>query len=342
MKRQYTLNIFACVISLVLAALMLTAFFFSGNGDMEKRDASEGRMDTVISDKGNYTVLLLGRDDAAQLCDVIMLASVDLESGVLNILQIPRDTYFDCSDADCKRINCAPGMLGGTAEFSDALSDALGIGIDFYVSVNMSTVSQAVDALGGIEINVPSDMDYEDPSQKLSVHIPSGDQVLGGEQAVRFLRYRSGYATGDLGRMDAQKLFLNALIKKLGEVRDPYVLLKLFKIAVSSAQTNISERELVSLGLRLTSQRLTDVFYMTAPGAAVRSDISGAWYYILSANAMKELISERFGACDGYLFDKSKKFVDKERKSFYDIYNSHCDARIYSAYDIDNNQLIIK
>ncbi len=342
MKRQYTLNIFVCVITLALAALMLTAFFFFGRGDVSEGDASRERIDSVISSKGNYTVLILGRDDAAQLCDVIMLASADLENGTLNILQIPRDTYFDCSDADCKRINCAPGLLGGTAEFSDALSDALGIEIDFYVSVNMNTVSQAVDALGGIEIDVPFDMDYDDPSQNLSVHIFSGRQVLGGEQAVRFLRYRSGYATGDLGRIDAQKLFLNALINKLGELRDPYVLIKLFKIAVASAKTNISERELVSLGLGLTSRHLTDVFYMTAPGGAVRSEISGAWYYILSASAMEKVISDRFGARDGYLFDKSKKFVDKERKSFYDIYNSHCDARIYSAYDIDNNQLIIK
>ena len=79
-----------------------------------------------------------------------------------------------------------------------------------------------MDNLSGIEIDLPYDMDYEDSSQNLSIHLKAGKQTLGGKEALGFLRYRSGYVTGDLGRIDAQKLFLNAFINRLGTITNPF------------------------------------------------------------------------------------------------------------------------
>ena len=90
---------------------------------------------------------------------------------------------------------------------------------------------------------------------------------------------------------------------------------------------------------RLMGKKDMTVSYMTAPGEAIQSDKSGAWYYILSSLAMNELVLTRFGAKKD--FDVDNKFVDKQVKSFYDIYKKRCECKIYSAYEIDNNQINI-
>ena len=182
-------------------------------------------------------------------------------------------------------------------------------------------------------------MNYSDPSQNLSINLKAGEQELDGKSAVDFLRYRSGYVTGDLGRIDAQKLFLNAFAKRLIEIGNPFALYNVFKLICSKGETNIKEQDLISIGLKCAKTKGGKVYYLTAPGEAIQSDISGAWYYILSASSMSDILSGRFGGNEA--FDKNNKFVDKNTKTFFDIYNKACEVRVYTADEIDNNEINI-
>ena len=335
MKKKY---LFAFPIICILIALMMlmSLAIFKRGGDDAFTDASKKAQTQQV-----YNFLILGRDDAASLTDVIILVSLNTESGDATFMQIPRDTYFSYTDSSYKKINGAAKMLG-TEGFANMLSKELGIGIDYYLSIGLSGFAKVIDALGGIEMNVPFDMDYDDPSQNLSIHLKKGNQVLNGERAIAYLRYRSGYVTGDIGRVNAQKIFLDAFGKKVREVKNPITVYRLIKLLLECSETNISEKTLVSLSGASSKASGGKASYLTAPGEAVQSDVSGAWYYVLSRPAVSSVLEELFGLenAEKY-FDKDNKFVDKNVKSFYDIYDKYCEIKIYSADEIENNMINI-
>ena len=79
--------------------------------------------------------------------------------------------------------------------------------------VNFQAVETLIDELGGVQFEVPCDMDYEDPEQDLYIHINQGDQLLNGEDAVKVLRYRS-YVMGDLERNKVQQDFFRVAFQQ--------------------------------------------------------------------------------------------------------------------------------
>ncbi len=334
MKGLNLVSFFVSILVIFVAFVIIVALFFSG-----AKDSTDIRMSEVSVSHESYNILLLGRDKVAGLCDVITLASVDMKKGEVNIMQIPRDTYFNYGNGDHNKINGAPCVLS-VSKFANELASALGISIDYYLCIDLDTLQAMVDMISGIEIDIPVDMDYDDPSQGLSIHLEKGKNLLNGKEALGFLRYRAGYATGDIGRLDAQKLFLNAFFARLSEHNDPILFYNLFRLLSKNCETNIREQDILSKGIKLGGKRDMKVFYMTAPGEAVQSEKSGAWYYILSSSSVGELLNERFSSAEKD-FDKDNKFVDKLVKSFYDIYEKRCEVKIYSANDIENNLINI-
>lgn len=292
------------------------------------RAENSAEAETAVRD-GNCNLLILGKDKAAGLSDVLMLASLDLSSGRLCIVQIPRDTYFAYTEGSYKKINAAARVLGGADELCTRLSESLGVRIDGYVEFDLDFVRLAVDAVGGVELTVPCDMDYDDPVQGLSIHLKKGLQKLSGKDAVAFVRFRSGYARADLGRMDAQKLFLAAFAKAFAENLGGRELTETVLLAMRYVKTDVRLDTVLSLvsGLgRLASEEIT---ILTLPGEEVQSEYSGAWYYILSREGCDEAIGQYVGGKIAE-FDKARLFTDRERKSFDEIYQRKISAITYT------------
>ena len=336
MKNDYKFSnlVIIGMLIIIMIALILALYIVKPSKEEPVTDTLKKN-----NEDGIYNVLLLGRDNAAGLCDVIILASINTNSGDVCFMKIPRYTYLNYNDSTYKKINGVYNFFGSALSTSNAIAESLGIKIDFYISVDHSAVEQIVDAVGGIEVNIPMDMEYNDPAQNLSIKLKEGKQILDGKSAVEFLRYRAGYLTGDLGRIDAQKLFLHAFSKKVAKVGNPFALYNLFKLVFEKAETNIKEKDIVSIGLKCFKAKGGAVSYVTAPGEAIQSEKSGAWYYILSNPSMNELLSSHFDGSAN--FDKENKFVDKNTKSFYDVYNKKCDIKIYTAEDVENNKINI-
>ena len=338
MKNKFRID-FKIVLFILTVMVCLSVVLFAGGSTQGNDDTTDTAIRTSEQEVCNF--LLLGTDKAAGLSDVIMLVSVNLENGSINFMQIPRDTYFECG-ASYKKLNGAHKTLGGAKEFAASLGEVLGININYYLSLGLETVQKMVDFVSGIEVDIPFDMDYEDKSQNLSIHLKAGNQVLDGKSAVEFLRYRAGYVTGDLGRINAQKLFMNAYVKRIGQMGNPLALYNLCKLVLTNSETNIKESDIFSLCLKYAKVKGGPVSYMTAPGEAIKDENSGTWYYILSNSSMADLMNERFGCrTDKKDFDKYNKFVDKNEKSLYDIYNKHCEIKIYSADEVENNEVNI-
>ena len=122
-------------------------------------------------------------------------------------------------DGKARKINYAYNK-GGTELLADTVSEQLGIPVDYTVSVNLKGFTALVDAIGGVDFDVPINMDYDDPIQNLSIHFKKGVQHLSGADAMRVVRFRhnndgTGYGSEDLGRMQTQQKFLKAVAKKM-------------------------------------------------------------------------------------------------------------------------------
>ena len=282
---------------------------------------------------GRIQVLVMGKDRAAGLTDVLMVASLDTKQNTLHLLQIPRDTYAAYTDGSYKKINGAYAKLGGEG-VATFLSDSLGIPIDYYVCIDLDVLGEMVDMIGGVPINVPADMDYDDPTQNLHIHLKAGEQTLDGDTAQMFVRFRSGYAHADVGRMDAQKLFLSSLAKQTKEKLSLSQTVSLVCKCFGKIKTNMSMSDCISCAKTLRKVELSKLHMTTLPGSSARTgNNSGAWYYVLNKDATDKLLKDTLGDLAGE-FDPKQVFTDRKKSTFERIYRASadsCQAKDYTA-----------
>ena len=189
----FALKKIRCLMIVALPILVFCIAFFAASAvsSVSHKDASltetiEVEEVDCESEKTLYNILLLGEDGSERLTDVIMIVSCDTKNGLVNVLQLPRDTYGEYTSSSYRKINAASNVLG-CESFAEFLSANLRIAIDGYVSLDVDVIAQAVDIIGGVEIDVPIDMSYEDPYQDLVIEIKKGKQILNGEKAKQFV-----------------------------------------------------------------------------------------------------------------------------------------------------------
>ncbi len=339
-------NLLKTVLVFFGIAILLTAIIAftviavrrDGNGT-EKTDAAK---EVAVSDHPfarSVTILASGKDSAAGLCDVLMLVRVDASNDRVTVMQIPRDTYAEYTQGSYRKINGAQAALGGMEELCGFLSDSFGIAIDGYVSVDMEVIPAAVDALGGVEIELDEPLVYSDPAQELSINIPSGKQTLDGKSALHFIRYRSGYVRGDIGRMDAQKMFLASLARKVKGL-NALELAHLAAAILPKLDTNVSLSEALTLARAVTSIPEENISFVTLPGEEVIAQSSGASYYSLSAPSVKELLCAYFGA-NAEDFDKKAVFKNEKYESFCKCYENYAPYELHTVSSLCENGIII-
>ena len=323
----------------VFGALVAVKSLFFDNGISALARSGEGETATdglPTSGSGQrHNFLVLGRDNVSGLQDMMMLASYDEKNGTVSIVQIPRDTYAEFSSGSYKKINGAVSALGSEEALCDFLSEALSVPIDYYISLDLDAVGDIVDALGGIEIEVPFDMDYEDPAQNLSIHIKKGKNTLDGKTARQFVRYRSGYVRGDVGRIDAQKLFLAALIKK---VKSGISFTEAARIAIKmfdDIETNIAFDDMTKLIGGALAVESENISIVTLAGEEATATSSGASYYVMSRPSAIKIMNEHLGgSATEENFDTGRVFLNEKYDEFERIYETPAEYKVYNAKSI--------
>ena len=124
-------------------------------------------------------------------------------------------------------------LIGGAEQI-------LGYRVDSYALFDVEVFVELVDAMGGIDFDVPVDMDYDDPSQNLSIHVQKGYQHLNGYQTMGVFRFRNTYANGDIGRIDVQHQMLKAMMSQFLKLHNIPNLNKLVDIYEKEVTTNLS------------------------------------------------------------------------------------------------------
>ena len=170
----------------------------------------------AFKEKNRVNILLLGVND--NLTDTIMVASFDMDAKHVDLISVPRDTYYHRKGYDSEaenKLNAA--YRGDPVNTAKAVSKLLlGMPINYYAIIDYKGIENIVGAMGGVPMDIPFDMKYKDPYDKppLIINIPKGHQVLDGKHAVQFLRYRHGYTEGDIGRVKAHQQFMKSAFKQ--------------------------------------------------------------------------------------------------------------------------------
>lgn len=322
-KRKNILLVLTAL-GIVLLLGILTVLFLSSFSEKEPSSSVEAE-----AEKGYFRVLVAAQDRSSGLSDVILLVSLNRDAERLSVLQIPRDTYVNFRNEHYRKINGVPSVGGGMEALCELVEEAFQIKVDRYVRLSGEAFRRAVDAIGGVEIFLENDMDYDDPAQNLSIHLKAGKQTLSGEEAEWFVRYRSGYLRGDLDRLDAQKVFLSVLAEKVLALRSPVQLVRLASAVLPETDTNLGFSDLTMLAKEVCTLKKEAIEFVTAPGEDVTGK-SGGSFYVLSAPSMEELLCRVFGKqTDG--FDPQKRFLNGSNSAFRKIYEKKYAYRLYSV-----------
>ncbi len=275
-----------------------------------------------VREKDKYIFLAVGVDKAAGRADAIMLVSFDIPSASLTVMQIPRDTYIEI-DGEERKINSLL-LDKGVYGMRDILEVTLCVNIDYTALIDLDSLELIVDSVGGVEIDVPFDMKYSDPYQDLYIDIKAGLQVLDGKNAVDFVRYRSDYADGDLGRIDAQKQFMSSLFNKVISEITLAQILSLAREILPMLETDIIVEDAAYFAGKFFSAEDRKLTMLTAPGFQLHVKEPEAWYYVLSRSGTLEAINAYFNVYDNNvadsLFDPSLIFCKEEDDDFLRIY----------------------
>lgn len=259
-RGQKLLTAAAVVLAVVLAAVVVHQKVVV-RPDLENRpqkdteqnvpepDYGEGirpKVDGARKSQDFYTVLILGRDTGGGgNTDTMLLASYDVTNQKAAVMSIPRDTMVNVS-WDVKKINSVYNSWGGGEEGIQGLyqeiSQLVGFEPDFRVVLEWEAVGALVEAIGGVEFDVPYNMDYDDDVQDLHIHQMAGLRRLSGEDAMQVIRWREnnndssyGYhkkdgGIGDSGRMKVQQAFLKAVIQQTLTIQNAANIRKIAKV----------------------------------------------------------------------------------------------------------------
>ena len=226
---------------------------------------------------GRSTILLCGTDEDGARTDTILLLTLDRNEGSVRLLSIPRDTYAPAYVVP--KINSAYGAVGGgekgMEQLMEQVKNVIGFLPDGYALVDLSAFVEAVDLLGGLDFDVPMDMDYDDPDQNLFIHLRAGEQHLTGEQLMWVVRFRSGYANADIGRTEVQRAVLKTAMKQWLRPKTLAALPGLWRIYQENLTTDLSVRNIVWIARVLLKSMGGDMEANVLPGyAAMAGDAS--------------------------------------------------------------------
>jgi len=259
--------------------------------DQDGQEASE----ELNSDrkKGCYTFLVAARDVASGCTDVIIVGMFDTENGKINMVSIPRDTMIN---KGLLKVNTAyQGDLASGGNGVDGLlkemRKILGFDIDSYAIVDVVAVEKLIDAIGGVYFDVPMDMIYLDGAQNLEISIGAGYQKLSGSDAVKVLRFRKGYANGDLGRIETQHAFIKALAEQMLDIGNIPNLGAAIDIYQEHVQSNLSAGNILVYAKNFLEMDFNNIQFVDMP-QMMGGLVNGQSFIFINPNKWVNVINE--------------------------------------------------
>lgn len=257
--------------------------------------------DATLNNRVNILVLGIDYGDndtpgAPKRSDTMIVASVDPSSGTVSMLSIPRDTRVAIPGRNGYDKVAHAYAYGGPQLSARTVEQFLGIPINYYVTLDWQGFISIVDILGGVDLYVEQNMNYEDPYGGLTIHLKKGYQHLDGEKAGQYIRFRHD-ELGDIGRVQRQQRFLKAMSDELLQVG---TLVKLPALTASLRQYVASDMPpLVMLRLANTLKGYKDGGLKTELLPGNFATIDGLSYWVPDKEGTKALVKDLFSAGGG-------------------------------------------
>ena len=291
-----------------------------------------------------FTFLLLGKDTSSGSTDTIILVSYDVVNQQVNMMSIPRDTAVNVPWS-VKKINSVYSAKkssgGGIDNLKKQVGYLTGIVPDFYVIVEWEAVGEIVEAVGGVEFDVPRDMNYDDPYQDLHIHIDKGLQTLNGQQAMGVIRYRHdnrredgsmpGYADGDLGRTKTQQAFLKAMAKKVLQLGNMTKVGEFVKIFMERVETDLKLSDLMWFASKALGMDADTIQSCTMPNEA--HTFRGGSYVFANGEELVDLVNRQFNPYSRDVTEDDLQIMVRHKDGTASVTNGELlDSRWAKAY----------
>lgn len=303
-KKGLFSKVIITIITLFLAAVVVSgAYLYIGLSNLSKNNQLKGHSDYkngLGNNKNSINILALGVDigtpgsenkNDPKRTDTMILIHYDKINDAVSMVSIPRDTLIKVNGKNTK-INAA-NAIGGVPYAVNAVEELLDVNINYYGKVNYEGFREIVDAIGGVDMDIEYNMNYDDPGQDLHIHFKKGEKVhLDGKKAEEFFRWRknndgTGLAGGDLGRIKNQQVLINKVIEKLKSPKIIPRIPRIFMVLPNYVETNMSGYEMMKYGLKFITS--DDVSMYSLQGDT--DYIGGISYFIYRKNDNKELLA---------------------------------------------------
>lgn len=303
-NKKHTLR--KVLLTLLLIIIVIGIIFFI---HVQKNGGGlKGIVTTVIGssaekEKELQDIYLLVMGKSENMTDTIMVVKYSAKNQSASMLSIPRDTFTGDDEKRARasdKIN-SKYINGGAQDTLKEVNELTGLNIRYYLIVDTKALRDLVDVIGGVEFDVPIDMDYDDVTQALHIHVKKGLQLLNGEQAEGVVRFRHNnnytsypvsYGDNDLGRMRTQREFLKILLKQLMKPANITKINNLLKIAQEEVETNIDWNTAKGYVPSLFGFNTNNLVTNALPGEAKYAN--GVAVFIANPIKTKELINTMF------------------------------------------------
>lgn len=296
----------ASIICFVLLYSTVLNSIFTNKPVVASPDDPDGESVDVVKEqpvKNEILFLMMGVDaesvkkSKGTRTDTMMLTKINFDTGETSIMSLPRDTRVPIK-GKTNKLNAAHAF-GGPDLTIQTVRDFLGIDLDYYVKIDYNIVKDVVKAIGGVTIDVPINMTYDDPYSKppLKIRLKKGVQELDGQKAHDFLRFRqnndgSGYRDGDIDRIKAQQYFMKELVKQTIKPKNLLKIGKLLETYYDNVETNIPLKVMAKGALSANKIDTENMITTTIPGEGKYVGVVS--YYISDPAATEEVVNEMF------------------------------------------------
>lgn len=244
--------------------------------------------------------------------DTMILASIDTKSKKVAMLSIPRDTRIKTATGRSEKIN-AINYTEGPEEACKVVGDLLNTEVDFYVVTNFAGFGKIVDTLGGVDLEVETNMVHRDVSY--SINLPKGFQHLNGDEALQYVRYRGG-PTADIGRTQRQQKFIKALAQQMFKAKTILKLPQLLPQISKNINTDIPMSDMIDLAKMAQKVDTSKITSQTLPGYPYTDPSSGASYWEADADTSKIIITSLLKGKTFPVVGDPPSWITKEQEKY--------------------------
>ena len=302
--------IFLLIILIVLIVGIVYKSKQNGGGVSGLLSVLVGHDEETLKNLDPIQVLLMGvsTDNGGKLTDTIMIGSYDPKTQNASLLSIPRDTFVGKNPktgTGSDKINSL--YQKGPEKTLEKVNELTGLDIKYYMVIDNQALIKLVDVIGGVEFYVPDDMDYDDSSQDLHIHLKKGLQLLDGDKAEQLVRFRKNndgttysgdHEKDDYGRMSTQREFIIETVKQTIQAKNILKIKDIIDIAYEYVETNLSISVVKDYAPYAINVNIDGIQSAVLPGGSYGPSTTPSyplWFFVADKKETAKLIEQLYG-----------------------------------------------